>query len=123
MSQKQALKQLKVKQHNEAYAKMRLEEETKDLSQVMHEAVAADISPDVETKELIETEKKLISPEEYAKEMGWNKIPRFPVNARTYQVRKMFKQLTKQELQDEAKAVKINRGVQKMEALLARAGV
>jgi len=129
MSDKQAVKRMQIKQHNEAYDKMQAEEAISkvniDLSKAMYNSTANDIpaEPHVETKELIETEKKLLSPQEYADAMGWNKIPRFPVNAKTYQVRKMFKQLTKQELQNEATSVRINHGVMKMEALLARAGV
>jgi len=125
MSHKQALKRMQIKQHNESYDKMRAEEAVAkvnmDLSKAMYDAIPAE--PHVETKELIETEKKLLSPQEYADAMGWNKIPRFPVNAKTYQIRKMFKQLTKQELQNEATSARINHCVIKLEALLARAGI
>lgn len=89
-------------------------------SAITHGGVEID-TPPVEMKELVVPEKKKVTPEEYAAHMGWSKIPKFPVNAKTYQLRKMFKQLTKQEMAEEVKLEKVNRGVEKIYSLLARA--
>lgn len=116
--------------YNEIYEQKRLDALIKNTpEQIIQNAVDVGVFKEaaetiVEQKEIPEQEQPKLSPAEFAKQMGWNKIPKFKINAQTYNIRKMFGQLTKSELYyDAVKRPKVERGMEKIYRLLARAGV